>query len=186
MIISNTNEISIEELQKLAAENGFTSSGPLNMDALRFRPEVREMCSADKCRSYGRSWSCPPAVGSLERSAELAGRYHRGLIVQTTGQMRRDIDYHSILRTNEQHARNFASFVRQVRTLFPDCLPMGAGTCTVCRKCTYPDHPCRHPDKLIISMEAYGLVINDVCRESGLEYNYGPRTMTFTSCILVD
>ena len=186
MILQNPDAVSIENLGKLAQEDGFTASAPLNMSALIFRPEVRDMCSADQCRSYGRSWSCPPAVGSLERSAEKAAGYHRGIIVQTTGQLRREIDYHTIFAVNRMHVSNFAAFTRQVRALFPGCLPMGAGACSICRRCTYPDRPCRHPDKLIISMEAYGLVVNDVCRESGLAYNYGPKTVTFTSCILLD
>jgi len=186
MIINHAGEISISDLEQLAVEAGFTSSGELNMSALEFRQEVRDMCSADQCRSYGRSWSCPPAVGSLELSAAKASKYHRGIIVQTTGKMRREVDYHSIRDTNRVHVANFEKYVRQIRTLFPGCLPMGAGACTICSKCTYPDRPCRHPSRLIISMEAYGLIINDVCRKSGLDYNYGPQTVTFTSCILID
>ena len=34
------------------------------------------------------------------------------------------------------------------------------------------------------SMEAYGLLVGDVCLRSGLPYNHGPRTMTYTSCLL--
>ena len=185
MTFNDTNNVTIEELMQLAAECGFSHSAKLNMEALIFRQEVRDMCSADQCRNYGRSWSCPPAVGTLEQSAEKARRYNRGIIVQTTGLMRRDIDYHMIFKVNDQHVKNFASYTRQVRTLFPNCLPMGAGACSLCRQCTYPDRPCRHPDKLIISMEAYGLIVNDVCKASGLEYNYGDRTITFTSCILM-
>ena len=186
MVLQSTQNITTEDLIRLAAENGFTHAGELEMSSLVFRQDVRDMCSADKCRSYGRSWSCPPAVGSLERSAEIASKYHRGIIVQTTGQMRREIDYHTIFKVNDQHVRNFAALSRQVRTLFPGCLPMGAGACSICRQCTYPDRPCRQPDKLIISMEAYGLLVNDVCKASGLEYNYGDKTVTFTSCILID
>lgn len=33
-------------------------------------------------------------------------------------------------------------------------------------------------------MEAYGLFVSDICARSGLAYNYGPRTMTYTSCVL--
>jgi len=36
----------------------------------------------------------------------------------------------------------------------------------------------------ISAMEAYGLLVSDVCVRSGLAYNYGPGTMTYTSCIL--
>ena len=34
------------------------------------------------------------------------------------------------------------------------------------------------------SMEAYGLLVSDVCRRSGLGYYYGTGTMTYTSCVL--
>ena len=33
-------------------------------------------------------------------------------------------------------------------------------------------------------MEAFGLFVSDICARSGLGYNYGPRTMTYTSCLL--
>lgn len=33
-------------------------------------------------------------------------------------------------------------------------------------------------------MEAYGLWVSDICRQSGLEYNYGAQTMTYTACVL--
>ena len=78
----------------------------------------------------------------------------------------------------------FADFARQMRRLCPGCLPLTAGSCTLCARCTYPDRPCRYPTKRLSSMEAYGLFVSDICTRSGLAYNYGPRTMTYTSCVL--
>ena len=86
----------------------------------------------------------------------------------------------------QRHRKSFDSLVRQLRVFFPDCLPMGAGACRACRRCTCPDRPCRHPDRMYPSMEAYGLLVSDVAVRSGLGYNYGENTMSFTSCILVD
>jgi predicted metal-binding protein len=186
MIITDRNNITTDELIRLALEAGFTSAGALDMGSLVFREEVREMCAADKCRSYGRSWSCPPAVGSLENISARAAGFRRGIIVQTTGSMSNDFDYAAIQDIGTRHKRIFDNLVRQIRMLFPGCLPMGAGACTACAKCSYPDRPCRHPKRMYPSMEAYGLLINDVCSASGLGYNYGPLTMTFTSCILID
>ena len=76
-----------DELAILAKEAGFTYAAPLAMDSLEFREEVRDMCSADRCKSYGKSWSCPPAVGSVNRAKERAEAYHRGIIVQTAGDL---------------------------------------------------------------------------------------------------
>ena len=42
-----------EELIELALEVGFDHAGELNMGALDFRPEVRDMCSSGRCRAYG-------------------------------------------------------------------------------------------------------------------------------------
>ena len=94
------------------------------------------------------------------------------------------VSYSTIYRYIEK--KYFDNFVRQMRLIKGNCLPMGAGACTRCRKCTYPDRPCRHPDRLYPSMEAYGLWVSDVCTRSGLGYNYGPQTITYTSCILYD
>ena len=66
MKIDHTTELNISDFSDLALEAGFTYAAPLAMDALVFRPEVRSMCAADRCRSYGKSWSCPPAAGTLE------------------------------------------------------------------------------------------------------------------------
>ena len=63
---------------------------------------------------------------------------------------------------------------------------MGAGSCTRCAKCTYPDRPCRYPDKLWPSMEACGLLVRDVCVLAGLDYYHGSGTMTYSSCILIN
>lgn len=176
----------MDELIALARDVGFDHAGELNMDALVFLPEVRSMCQSNRCRAYGTRWSCPPACGTLEESAARASRYKRGILVQTTGNMRHDFDAETMFAAEKRHKKNFDTLVRQIRREYPGCLPMGAGSCTRCEKCTYPDRPCRFPDQLFVSMEAYGLLVTDVCRKSGMKYDYGPRTITYSSCVLID
>ena len=74
---------------------------------------------------------------------------------------------------------------RLARLLHPDCLALTAGACTLCARCTCPTRPCRYPSKRLTSMEAYGLWVSDICQKSGLAYNYGPQTLTYTSCVLI-
>ena len=59
------------------------------------------------------------------------------------------------------------------------------GCCTACAKCTYPDEPCRLPDKQIASMEAYGMLVLEICKRNGLQYYYGADKMAYTSCFLL-
>ena len=174
----------MEKLFALCREIGFDHFGPLCPGDLRFLPEVREMCAADRCRSYGRSWTCPPHCGTLEEAAAQAKRFTQGLLVQTTGTMEDDFDLDCMMDTEQRHKEHFSLLADRVQALYPGCLPMGCGTCTLCDTCTCPDSPCRFPDRAIPSMEAYGLLVSQVCEKAGLAYYYGPRTITYTSCIL--
>ena len=176
----------MEELLALAKQSGFSQAAALDASALEARTEVRDMCAADRCHAYGRSWSCPPACGTLEQCQAQMHRYKRGILLQTTGDMEDDFDVEALYETEQRHKASFTTLVRQIRTLYPNCLPLTAGTCTLCRKCTYPERPCRFPKKRFSSMEAYGLLVSDVCLKSGLKYYYGPKTITYTSCILTD
>jgi predicted metal-binding protein len=175
-----------DTLIRLARQIGFSHIGPLNMAALTQSEEVRAMCQADRCQVYGKSWGCPPACGSLETMARRLSGYRTGLLVQTTGTLSDSFDLSAIQETERRHKLAFDALARQARQLFPACLPLSSGACTRCHSCTYPDRPCRFPQRLYPSMEAYGLWVSDVCRRSGLDYNYGTNTITYTACILAD
>lgn len=173
-----------QELMNLAA--GCDHVGMLNVPALEFNPAVREMCAADKCNNYGRCWSCPPHCGTLEEISAKAATYHRGIIFQCTAQMEDDYDVEAMMDAEQRLKENFKEICATIRREYPNCLPMSAGACHICGKCTCPDEPCRFPELAIPSMEAYGLLVSKVCEDSGLKYYYGPQTITFTACILVD
>lgn len=174
-----------EELVQEAIDTGFSQAGELNMSALVFMPEVREMCSVDRCHQYGKNWRCPPGCGSIEEAAGRAAQYSYGLLVQTIGKMEDDFDYETIQETGEKHKQNFLNLMQKLKARYDDILPMGAGGCRVCETCTYPDAPCRFPDKSYSSMEAYGLWVSKVCELSGVPYNNGKQTITYTSCYLL-
>lgn len=178
--------MTMNEILALCEEIGFSHAGELNCAELRFLPEVRDMCAAGRCQMYGKSWSCPPHCGSLEEISAKAAKYSRGVLVQCTGQMEDDFDFECMMDTEAELKEKFKLFLARIRECYPNCYPMAAGTCNVCKECTCPDEPCRFPDKAIPSMEASGLVVSDICEKSGLPYYYGPQTITYTSCVLID
>lgn len=113
-------------------------------------------------------------------------KYKTGVIVQTTKQLEDSMDFEGLEELGKEHAENFKRAVEKFGQEYPDMLPLGTGTCTICKECTYPDKECRFPNKRISSMEAYGLVVNDVCKANDLPYNYGPNTMTYVGCFLFE
>ncbi len=75
----------------------------------------------------------------------------------------------------------YASFRQQTDHV----LAIGAGCCTACAQCTYPDEKCRFPERMVSSMEAYGMLVLEVCKANGLQYYYGADKMAYTSCFLL-
>jgi len=175
----------ISELIELAKECGFDCAAPLSVEKFRFLPEVRDMCAANTCGKYGASWACPPACGTLEELSARAGKYSDGLLVQTVGQLEDSFDWEGIQVAAERQRVNFLKLWDELEKRCPDLMAMGAGTCTNCEKCTYPDEPCRFPKRMAASMEACGLVVNEVCKSCGVPYNHGPNTIAYTGCFLL-
>ncbi len=174
----------MEHLVDEALSFGFSHAAMLDSATLVLRTEVRDMCAANRCHLYGKSWMCPPALGSLEESAKAISGYRRGLIVQTTGELEDDFDYETMRDTGSKQKERIQAFRRVLEARYPNLLAMTCGGCELCDSCTYPDAPCRHPEDALSSMEAFGLVVSDVCRDNGIAYYYGPKTITYTGCYL--
>ena len=81
------------DLLTLTHEVGFSQCAPVNMDALDPLEAVRDMCKADRCGRYGKSWSCPPACSTLEQARAQIKCYSQGILVQSTAQLEDEFDY---------------------------------------------------------------------------------------------
>ena len=173
-----------QELMDLALAAGFTHASVADAAALKPLQEVRDMCAVNSCHKYDSCWSCPPACGDLETCAAKMAQYRTVLMVQVVGQLEDSLDIETMQELQQQQKEAFQKLLPQMRARFPEVLPLGAGCCTVCKECTYPDAPCRFPDKALSSMEAYGLLVSQACTDCGLRYNYGPNTMAYTGCFL--
>ena len=166
-----------------ARELGFDSAAYLNPRLLVAREDVRAMCAADKCGAYNKNWTCPPAVGSVEECQSRMRQYRSGILLQTVGHLRKTVDTKCYRDTERRHMQNLCAFAEAVRREYPDALCLGAGGCRVCKQCAYPE-ACRCPDRAVSSMEAYGLFVTQVCRDAGVAYHHGEKTVTYTACVL--
>lgn len=175
-----------DKLFKTAEECGFNSWGKLDTSTFEFLPEVRDMCKANTCGKFNKSWACPPACGSLEEMKNRAEKYKYGIIVQTVGQLEDSLDWEGIQEAAENQAKSFAKMWDILAIEYPGLLAMGTGTCTKCEKCTYPDAPCRFPDRVAASMEGCGLVVSNVCTANNVPYNHGKDTICYTGCFLLE
>jgi predicted metal-binding protein len=158
----------------------------VDADTIRLRTEVRDACAVNKCGAYNTNWSCPPGCGTLEECEVRIRKFKKGLLVQTTGVLEDSMDIDGMMQTAKDHTKHMDAFMEEIKKLYPGSMIMGAGGCKRCEKCTFPDKPCRFPDKMTSSMEAYGMVVSDVCQDNNLPYYYGENTLTYTGCILLE
>lgn len=174
-----------KQLSDLAKEAGFSACAPLDIATIELKPEVRDMCASNSCGQYGKRWSCPPGCGTLEECATRLKNYDRGILVQTYGDVEDGFDFEAMMEIESDHKEHFLQMYEALREAGKEVLAIGAGCCTACAKCTYPDAPCRFPEKMISSMEAYGMLVLEICKANGLQYYYGSDKMAYTSCFLL-
>ncbi len=174
-----------EDLADLAERTGFSAWAKLDVASIDLKSEVRDMCAVNSCGMYAKRWSCPPGCGTLEDCRKQLQRYPCGILVQTVGEIEDSFDFEAMVEIEAEHKERFARMYDSLRREGTEVLALGAGCCTYCGECTYPAAPCRFPDKAVSSMEAYGMLVLEVCKLNALPYHYGSNKMAYTGCFLV-
>ena len=176
----------LKQIEKIALECGFTHTGEIDAATIKLRQEVRDACDPKRCKSHGKNWACPPHCGSLEEGESKIRQFSRGLILQTTGNLEKALDWKSMTRIGAEHREHLVLFKERMATeMVCPWLLMGAGGCKNCEQCTCPDSPCLFPEKRTVSLEAMGIYVTELCKANNIPYYYGTNTLTFVGCVLV-
>ena len=145
----------------------------------------RDLCKANVCGNYGRSWMCPPHVGEIgELMAEL-GKYDSVLVFQTVSALEDSYDFEGMMEAGERHNR----LTDALRTAlgnepFSRMLCLGSGGCRICAECAMKTgEPCRFPDRALASLEAYGVNVSKLAEASGMKYINGQNTVTYFGAV---
>ena len=174
------------KVEQLIEQQGFDFTGTCSARELVVREEVRDACAADKCHIYNTNWACPPACGDIYYFERQMHEYDHCTVVQTVGYMEDEFDAETLLEAGETQRNRFYALIEALDEagLSKDVMTLSAGHCRICKSCTYPDAPCRFPDKRLVSMEAAGLYVAETCTKAGIPYNHGKNTIAFSSCVL--
>lgn len=174
-----------EMLIASALKLGATNIGMFDPRSIELLQEVRDMCAANRCGRYGKSWTCPPAIESLDHWRNQIAQFDMGIIIQLTVKMEDEFDYEAMCLGEAELKRIFRSLKRTFPSGHHHLLYLESGTCTICDVCTYPEQPCRYPDLAIPSLEAVGIVVTDLCQSATLPYYYGPLTLTYSGAVML-
>ncbi|MEI3175930.1 MAG: DUF2284 domain-containing protein [Lachnospiraceae bacterium] len=66
-----------------------------------------------------------------------------------------------------------------------ETLTLSTESCAICKKCAYPDAPCRHPDKMFPCVESYGILVTTMAEQCGIEFIEGGNVVVWFSLVLL-
>ena len=155
----------------------------IQIQEIPFKEEVRHICRSE-CPRYGKSWSCPPAVGTVEECRERCQYYEGGFLFTTMAEVPDLEDMEGMLATRKDHEE----VTREIEELFihegQEVLVLSTESCAICEHCTYPDAPCRFPDRMFPSLEGYGILVIGLAELCGITFLNGNNLVTWFSLLL--
>ena len=172
------------KIQRALLDAGMLESGVVLTDRLALHEEVRRACEANTCGSYGSCWACPPAVGTLGECRERCLRYERLQVFSRAYLLEDAFDFEGMADALADFKQRVIAVAPAIRAEAKSPLILSNEGCGLCARCTWPDAPCRFPDRCFHSIEGYGFVVSELARDAGIAYNNGPGTVTFLGGVL--
>lgn len=98
--------------------------------------------------------------------------------------MEDSFDFEGMMAAGKQFAESCAAFDMAIKPHLDHYLMLSNEGCDLCKKCTYPDAPCRFPDRLHASLEANGIFVNILAKSAGMNYINGANTVTYFGALV--
>lgn len=172
-----------ERLEAVLAPAGVQRWGFLDPKEIPFDPSVRAVCQGNTCRGYGATWACPPGVGTLEECREQCLSYEKMLVFSVAYPLEDSFDFEA-MRAGMLDFKEVCDRVADTAgPIVPGFLLLSNESCFRCRSCTYPDEPCRFPERLHPSIEGYGILVSRLARLAGIPYG-ASGTVTYFGALL--
>lgn len=175
--------ISRKEIEKKIAKYPIFEYAFFDTTEIKFYPNVRTICEIE-CPQYGKSWSCPPAVGTLEKCKERCTKYKNAFIFSTISEVKDILNMGETLSTRFEHIQIVDDIRKEVFVDGDDILILTAESCDICAECSYPNEKCRYPKKMYPCIESQGILVTEICEKQEMSFLNGYNTITWFCLIL--
>lgn len=174
-----------ELLKKLIDDCQFSEIVEADPKQIHITQDVRDACAKNDCGNYGKNYMCPPSVGDLDYYRDVVSRYDKALLFSQVYTFQNRQDYRRMHEIMGGFSYTVENLHRSIRRAGIDGTVFSAGCCTICKECgILTDEPCRFPDEAMPSLEASGVDVVQLTKDTGLKYNNGPKTMTIIGLVL--
>ena len=150
---------------------------------LEFNDRIRWICEHE-CPMYGKTWACPPGVGSVECCKAKCLRYENCLMVSTIVEVEDIANIEETLATRPQHEAITDQVGDLLRQQGVEPYILSTEACAICDRCAILDgQPCRHPEKMHPCVESQGINVVPVMESCGMEFQFGCNVVTWISLL---
>ena len=163
---------------------GFTSAVVVDSSVIECEESIRALCAPDKCRNHGTSWVCPPGCGSIESCRGIVASYDSAVLLQSVHENVDYADKEKMYSITCEHNEAAMKLFDQIKEEQGSAYLLTTGGCNLCENCTFPDEPCRIPDKNRGSLSAFGINVGKLCEAAGMEFSFTSGIMRMVACIL--
>ena len=154
----------------------------ISTEELVFADRVRWICEHE-CPMYNTTWACPPAVGTIDECRQKVLAFKEGLMIATITEVSDIANIEETLSTRGEHEKITREVLELVKQQSTETLTLSTEACAHCAKCSYPDAPCRHPDRMFPCVESYCILVTDLAEKHGIDFLAGTNLVTWFSLI---
>jgi len=150
---------------------------------LEFSDRIRWICEHE-CPMYGRSWACPPGVGSVECCQKKCLSFDNCLLISSIVEVRDITDINETLATRPDHEELTNQVAALMREQGVEPYILSTEACAICDHCAILEgKPCRFPEKMHPCVESHGINVVPILEERGLEFQFGANVVTWISLL---
>ena len=151
---------------------------------LEFSSRIRWICEHE-CPMYGKSWACPPGVGTVDTCRQVCMAYDHCLLISSIVEVRDIADMEETLATRPGHEALTEQVAQLLRDQGENPYILSTEACSICQRCAILDgQPCRFPEKMHPCVESHGINVVPVLEKLGLDFQFGCNVVTWISLLL--
>lgn len=156
----------------------------ISTSELTFKEEVRQICKQE-CLMYGKSWSCPPAVGTVEECRERCMGYKGAFLFTTIAEVSDIVNFEETLQTRFEHEKITRALGNVFKEEGLEVLLLSSESCAVCESCAYCEgEHCRHPEYMIPCIESQGILVTDIAEKYEIPFLDSMTTVQWFGLVL--
>ena len=151
---------------------------------LEFSSRIRWICE-NECPMYGKSWACPPGVGSVDSCRGKCLSFENCLLISSIVEVNDITNIEETLATRPEHEALTNQVRDFMREMGVDPYILSTEACSICEQCAIAEgKPCRFPDRMHPCVESHGINVVPILESRGLEFQFGANVVTWISLLL--